>query len=305
LSSAPLWLWIPLTIGAALAQTVRNAAQRGLTAELGTLGATLVRFLYGLPFAALWFAAVWWSADVSLPAPLRAFFFWILLASIAQIAATALMLHIMRERNFALGVAYAKTEVLQIVVFGLAFLGDPAGPATIVAVTCGMLGALLLAPADKARPLRSLASGWTSRSALLGLGCGALFALTSVACRGAVLSFPAGSSFVTATACTVVAAQLLQTVLLGGWLAIREASIVRRSLRLWRPSLLAGFTGALASAAWVGAYALEPAAHVRTLGLVELLFSYFVAHRLLGEQVRPNEIAGMVLLLVAATAVAL
>jgi hypothetical protein len=37
----------PITIWAAFAQTVRNAAQRHLTAELGTLGATLVRFLYG------------------------------------------------------------------------------------------------------------------------------------------------------------------------------------------------------------------------------------------------------------------
>jgi hypothetical protein len=49
-----VWLWIPVTIWAAFAQTIRNAVQRGLTAELGTLGATLVRFLYGLPFAALW-----------------------------------------------------------------------------------------------------------------------------------------------------------------------------------------------------------------------------------------------------------
>ena len=48
------WLWIPITIWAAFAQTLRNAAQRHLTAELGTLGATLIRFLYGLPFAFAW-----------------------------------------------------------------------------------------------------------------------------------------------------------------------------------------------------------------------------------------------------------
>jgi drug/metabolite transporter (DMT)-like permease len=33
-----LMLWIPITIWAAFAQTDRNAAQRHLTAELGTLG---------------------------------------------------------------------------------------------------------------------------------------------------------------------------------------------------------------------------------------------------------------------------
>ena len=54
----PGWLWIPVTLWAAFAQTLRNVAQRQLTGELGTLGATLVRFLYGLPFAALWLLAV-------------------------------------------------------------------------------------------------------------------------------------------------------------------------------------------------------------------------------------------------------
>ena len=54
----PWWLWIPITIAAAAAQTLRNATQRHLSADLGTLGATLVRFLYGLPFAALWLFAV-------------------------------------------------------------------------------------------------------------------------------------------------------------------------------------------------------------------------------------------------------
>ena len=62
------WLWIPVTLWAALAQTLRNAAQRSLTEELGTLGATLVRFLYGLPFAIAWLVAVQaWRAE-ALPA---------------------------------------------------------------------------------------------------------------------------------------------------------------------------------------------------------------------------------------------
>ena len=57
-ATAPPWLWIALTVGAALAQTFRNAAQRHLTASLGTLGASLVRFLYGLPFTLAWVATV-------------------------------------------------------------------------------------------------------------------------------------------------------------------------------------------------------------------------------------------------------
>ena len=38
-----VWLWIPFTLLAAAGQVVRNALQRGLTAQLGTLGATHIR----------------------------------------------------------------------------------------------------------------------------------------------------------------------------------------------------------------------------------------------------------------------
>ena len=44
-------------LGAA-GQTARNAMQRELTPRLGALGATLVRFLFGFPFALVFLAAV-------------------------------------------------------------------------------------------------------------------------------------------------------------------------------------------------------------------------------------------------------
>ena len=52
------WLWVVFTIVAATAQTFRNAAQRSLTGALGTVGATHVRFLFGLPFGVLALAGV-------------------------------------------------------------------------------------------------------------------------------------------------------------------------------------------------------------------------------------------------------
>ena len=65
------WLWIPVTIGAAVAQTLRNTAQRHLTGSLGTLGAALVRFLYGLPFAVLWLGVVRGIGGTPLPTPTK------------------------------------------------------------------------------------------------------------------------------------------------------------------------------------------------------------------------------------------
>ena len=291
----PAWVWIAATLWAAAAQTLRNAAQRHLTGELGTLGATLVRFLYGVPFAALWLFAVHVATATRLPSPTPMFALWIALGGLAQIAATALLLRTMQERNFALGVAYSKTEILQVALFGLVFLGDAIGAATAAAVASGTLGVLLLSPADKERPLRALLAGWTSRTALIGLACGACFAVSVVGYRGATLALP-GTPFLMSAAYALVAAQVFQTLVLGGWLLARHAGVVRKVLAAWRISLLAGFMGAAASAGWFTAFAIAPAAHVRTLGLVELVFSYAVSRRLFRERLTRLELAGMALL---------
>lgn len=292
---APDWLWIPVTVWAAFAQTLRNAAQRSLTAELGTLGATLVRFLYGWPFAVLWLLVVQNVGRYSLPTPNLAFAFWVAFGALSQIVATALLLRVMEQRNFTLGVAYSKTEIIQVAVFGLIVLGDPVTVTTALAVGCGTLGVLLLAPADRERPFRTMLTGWTSAPALLGLASGAFFAFSAVGYRGAALGLE-GTPFLMSAAYTLVAAQSLQTIVLGGWLLARNPDVVRRVFAAWRRSFFAGFMGAAASAGWFTAMAIEPVAHVRTLGLIELLFSSIVSRKIFREKLSKLEIAGMALL---------
>ena len=297
-------LWIPITIGAAFAQTLRNTAQRHLTGPLGTLGATLVRFLYGLPFAALWLGAVHRTGGVPLPAPNSAFVGWVLLGAVCQIAATGLLLRVMKERNFALGVAYSKSEIIQVAVFGHAFLGDSVSATAGSAIALGTLGVLMLSPADSGRPLRGLLVGWTTRPALLGLASGAGFALAAVGYRGAALAL-GGTPFPMAAAYALVAAQLPQTVLLGTWLFLRDPTVIPAVLRAWRASLFAGFMGASASVGWFTAMAIEPAAHVRTLGLIELLFSYAISRRVFRERLTRRELTGVAVLTLALVVMAL
>jgi drug/metabolite transporter (DMT)-like permease len=85
-------------------------------------------------------------------------------------------------------------------------------------------------------------------------------------------------------------------VLLGGWLLARDPAVIGRVFGAWRPSLFAGFMGAAASAGWFTAMAIEPVAHVRTLGLVELVFSAVVSRRFFRERMTRRELAGMALL---------
>lgn len=289
------WLWIPITLAAALAQTLRNAAQRHLTKSLGTLGATLVRFLYGLPFALLWLAAVHFLWKYPLPVPNPVFAGWVLLGAVAQITATALLLRVMQERNFTLGVAYSKSELIQVAILGFVFLGDRVSALTALAIGLGTLGVLLFSPADPRRPLRALLTGWTSRSALLGLGSGTGFALSAVGYRGAALALE-GSPFLMAAAYSLVVAQALQTVLLGGGLLWRRREVVIGVLRAWRASLFAGFMGAAASVGWFTAMAIEPVAHVRTLALIELVFALFISQRVFKESLTRLELIGVAVL---------
>ena len=297
-------LWIPITIFAALAQTIRNAAQRHLVTDLGTLGATLVRFLYGLPFALAWLASVAIASGGSIPTLPVSFFAWCALGGVSQIAGTALLLRTMRERNFAVGVAYSKTEVVQVAFFSLILLGDPLNLRSTLAVASGTVGVLLLAPADPQRPFASLVEGLSSRSALLGIACGAGFAMAAVAFRAAT-QVVGGSSWVMNAAFTVVVAQALQTLVIGAWLWFRSPAVVVRTLRAWRVSLFAGFMGAAASAAWFTAFAIQSVTYVRTLGLIEMLFSYVVSRRLFREHLTAREIAGMALIVLGVIAITL
>lgn len=292
---ATTWIWIPITIAAAFAQTLRNAAQRHLTADLGTLGATLVRFLYGLPFAAAWLLVVHAVGGFSMPEPNLTFMGWVLFGSVSQVTATALLLQVMKERNFTLGVAYSKSELIQVALFGFVFLGDRVTGGTGLAIALGTLGVLLLAPADPKRPIRALLVGWTTRPALFGLASGTAFAFSAVGYRGAALALH-GTPFPMAAAFSLVVAQSVQTLLLGGWLLARYPGVVTRVLRAWRASLLAGFMGAAASAGWFTAMAIQPIAQVRTLGLIELLFSYIISRRVFRERFTRLEITGVIIL---------
>ena len=301
---APDGLWIPLTIAAAFAQTLRNAAQRSLVSTVGTLGATLVRFLFALPFAVLYTAAVFLVAGERLPEVTRGFVFWVITGGLAQIAATALLLRVMEERNFAIGVAYSKTELVQVALFAAVFVGDPLNAVTVTAILIATVGVLLLSPLGSQGGMRGMVQGWTSRSALLGVASGAGFAIAATGYRGAALELDE-TTYICAAAYTLLWAQASQVVVLGGYLLWRNASVLVGLFKQWKASLGAGFAGAAASAGWFTAMAIEPVAHVRTLGLVELLFSLAFARRFFREKVARLELIGMGLLAVSLALVTL
>ena len=81
------WIWTVFVVIAAMGQTARNAMQRELTPALGALGATLVRFLFGFPFALIFLLLVLAWTGARLPAVNAAFAGWTLVGALTQIAA--------------------------------------------------------------------------------------------------------------------------------------------------------------------------------------------------------------------------
>ncbi len=286
------YLWVVFTLVGAVGQTARNAMQRELTPRLGALGATLVRFLFGFPFALLFLAGVLAWSQAPLPAINRDFALWTLLGAFTQIGATALMLMTMEQRSFVVTIAYLKTEPVLVALLGLLFLHDPLTPAMALAIFVALAGVALISVKPQA-----LTGGL--KPALLGLSSAALFAASAIGYRGAILSLP-HTGFVLAATFSLAAGLTLQTALLMAWLLLFNRSILAALARLWRPSLLAGFAGAAASQFWFLAFSLATAASVRTLALVEVLFAQGVTRFIFRQKTSWREAAGIALLLAGA-----
>jgi drug/metabolite transporter (DMT)-like permease len=285
----PSWLWALFTIIAAAAQTVRNATQRELTAKLGTVGATHVRFLFGFPFALVFLAAVMLALGQELPRPPASFWPWVIIGALAQVGATALMLAAMNDRSFVVIYAYIKTEPVQVALFGLLFLGDVVTPWMAAAIVTATAGVVIMA--IKPGTLSSLTA------TLLGLAAGAMFALSAVGFRGAILRL-GGPSYVMAATVTMVVGLMLQSVLLSLYLRLRDPEDLAAIVRAWRPSLFAGVMGALASQFWFLAFALATAASVRTLALVEVLFAQAISRFVFKQAMTAREAVGIMLIVI-------
>ena len=178
-------LWVPITVAAAVAQLARNALQSGLTATVGTLGATMVRFVYALPFALVAWAVAVWGVGEPIPEISPGTIEWTLAGALAQIGATALMLKAMDMRGFAVAYAYIKTEPVLLAIGGWLLLGDRLPGLAwggIVIATAGVIWSAL----PKGTTLASMRGEMGAIA--YGVFGGALFGLSSLAFRAAILT---------------------------------------------------------------------------------------------------------------------
>jgi drug/metabolite transporter (DMT)-like permease len=278
-------LWIPIAIGAATLQVARNAAQRGLLAEAGPWGATLVRFLFGLPFAVAFALSAAAFSGLAWPSVSPRFLIACIIGGAAQIAATAAMLVAMRRSSFAIGTVFQQSSIPFAALIGLA-LGEPLGDWTWAGLALATGGLVALGwPKSGVRD-------WSAAG--LGLLSGLGFAVSANGVRQATHALDAGHP-IFAALCTVVVVQAMQTLALGGWLAATDRRALRVVAERWRESLPAGFFGAAASALWFTAFALAPAGPVRAVGVVETPIAAVAGPRLFDERLSAGQLGLIVL----------
>ena len=283
-------LWIPITIAAAFMQNLRLVLQKAARGRLTTEGATFARFVWAAPLAcALVLGLVFLRGD-TIPNLTAPFLFYAVLGGLAQILATICLVALLALRNFAIGVSFSKTEVVQTAVFGLLILGETAGPGAFVAILLSLVGVLLISTP----PGAMIRTGLFNRAAGIGVASGALFGISAVGVRAASLSLPDGD-FLIRAAVTLACVTLFQTVAMWLWLTFRQPGQVARVFTHWRLTLWVGVTGMLGSLGWFTAMTLQNAAYVRALGQVELVFTFAASYFFLKETSTGREVSGVML----------
>jgi drug/metabolite transporter (DMT)-like permease len=271
-------LFIPITIGAAGLQVARNAMQRTLLAGGGPWGATLVRFLFGLPFSLVFVAiafALWPDASAHFSGR-----FWTMAAigAAAQIGATAALLVSIHRAGFGLAAIFQQSSLPFAALLGWLALGEGLSATGWIGVAMASMGLFILAwPKSGAAALGSASGVW------LGLVSGAFYAVALNTFRVANLTVEPDHPMVAAVL-TTSTTQAIQTCALVLWLLARDRAALVAVLRAWRQSLSAGFFGAAASALWLMALGLAPAGQVRAVGVVEMPIAAAAGRKLFAER---------------------
>ena len=288
-------LWIPLTIAAAFFQNIRSAMQKHLQGKLSTLGAAYVRFLYAWPIALLYLYAVVVIEGHPLPGFSAGFLIYALLGGICQIMFTVFLLWLFSFHNFAVGTTFSKLETVMVAIFGLLLLGDKLTPAIVVAIATSTVGLVVLSAGQAKLSLSNLINGLWRLPTLIGLACAAWLGMSVVLFRAASLSLNL-DSFMVAAAFTLLIVLILQIAIMTVLIGIREPGQLARVGTHWRPAMLVGVSGGLASVGWFSAFTLQNATYVRALGQIELIFTFVATLLFFREKVAKAEIAGILLI---------
>ncbi len=295
-------LWVIITILAAFSQNLRSTFQKKLQSDLSDIGATNVRFLFGLPFAIIYFLFLHNSYEVTLTSIPNKFILFALIGGLSQIIATFLLLKIFNYKNFAVGTTYSKTEPIQALFFSILILGETISYMGVIGIIIGIFGVIFIS--YKSNKLSYDNKPDSKTSIYLGLLSGALFGIAAVMFRGASLSLNL-DNLLYSSGLTLLVALFIQTTLLGIYLIITDKNQILLSFDNLKDCTIVGFFGALASMCWFYAMSIQNVAYVRALGQIELVFTILMTLIYFKEKISFREIIGICFILIGITVIIL
>ena len=283
--------WILFTLGAVILQTVRNALQSKLSGAVNTSGVTLSRFILAPPIALVYLLILYSSSASQVPEFSGSFIAVILCASLLQIAATSLMVILFKQKNFAIGAGLAKSEALVAGVVGMLFFGSYLTPLGWAGIVIGAIAVFVLSSGNRLH-------GISVKTMVIGLACGTCFALTSLLVREA--SHMLNVQHTVAAAWVLLWVLCVQTISLSGYIALTKPFVFRQLTNAKKQVLAISTVSCLGSICWFTAMALQHVALVKTLGQLEVLLTLVLSHYWLKNAVTKREIAGLLLIGLAA-----
>jgi len=278
---------------AAFMQAWRNAFQKQLSITVDVYGVTLARFIFALPLALLYISCLYHFQPVtdSVHFNLR-FAIYVLIAALSQIAATALMVQLFKQKNYAIGVGLAKSEAVLAAIIAVVFLSDHLSLLGWFGVAVGGFAVFLM---SKGRDF----SDFSVQTLCIGIGSGLCFAITSLLVREASLELD-NLPFIHRAAWV-----LLMVIGTQCFLLLMYLGIFRRAT-LWAMWQRIGLTfrvslcSFLASLGWFSAMSMQSVPIVKTLGQVEIIFSMLISAYFFKEKLARAEHLGIVLVVIAA-----
>ena len=268
-------LWVVFSIAAAAAQALRTAVQRRVTATIGNLGASYIRFSYAFPMA--WLFSFLYSnyTGIALPDLPITFWVWINLAALTQVIFTVLLVQLFSHRSFAAAVAFSKTEVLQTAIFEALILGVVVTLQTGTAIALGVFATVLLSFAKANLALANLRASIFSRQVAIGLTAGAFLGFCTV-CYGAALNSMIGGDVIAVMYAAAIGTTI-QAICFGIYIFIVRREQFIASLQ-WRQCSMAGVWAAT-SICWFAGFAhnVAPVAVAKSGFYSALDFQFYIS----------------------------
>lgn len=286
-------IWIFFTLMAAFMQAWRNAFQKQLSLTIDVYGVTLARFIFGFPFALLYV----YILSINQVEPTQVTFtarYWlyIVVAGISQITATALMVQLFKQKNYAIGVGLAKSEAILAAMIAAVMLNDQLTLLGWGGVILGGVAVFLLSQGNQKQQL-------SVQTLAIGIGSGLCFAMTSLLVREASLELT-NLAYIDRAAWVLLSVITFQCFIMLLFLGIFRPKTL---LAMWQQKGLTfkvSVCSFLASLGWFTAMSMQSVAIVKTLGQIEILFSLLISIFFFKEKLAKTEHIGLILVVIAA-----